>query len=78
MAKKLQPYEKSSKLSLWEIIFNNFTGGFFWALGATVGLSIFFTLLTLLAKNVNLVPVVGTFVSNVINFILATNPHLNK
>lgn len=78
MAKQLQPYERSSKLSLPEIIFNNFVGGFSWGLGATVGLALFFTVLTLIAKNVNLVPVVGSFVSDIINFILATNPNLNK
>jgi|GEM_PF-494507 len=79
MAKKnVQPYEKSSKLSLWEIITNNFIGGLAWALGATIGLSIIFTILGMVAKNVNLVPVVGSFVSQVINFILATNPHLGK
>jgi hypothetical protein len=76
MAKQLQPYEKSSKLGLPEIIFNNFIGGMFWGIGATVGLALFFTILTLIAKNINLVPVVGSFVSDIINFILATNPNL--
>jgi hypothetical protein len=78
MAKQIQPYERSSKLKFHEIVLNNFIGGISWGLGATVGLSIFFTLLTLIAKNVNLVPVVGSFVSDVINFILATNPNLHK
>lgn len=79
MAKKnLQPYENSSKLSLWEIITNNFIGGISWALGATIGLSLIFWFLTILAKNVNLVPVVGTFVSQVINFVLSHNPNLGK
>jgi hypothetical protein len=71
-----QPYEKSSKLSRNAIIINNFLGGISWGLGATVGLSLFFLLLGLLAKEVNLVPVVGSFVSQVINYILATNPHV--
>lgn len=79
MAKKdLQPYERSSKLSLREIVFNNMLGGFAWAIGATVGLAIFFALLSMIAKNVNLVPVVGNFVSDIIDFILKTNPNLNK
>lgn len=77
MPKHAQPYERSSKLKFPEIVVNNFVGGFAWGLGATVGLAIFFALITLLAKNVNLVPVVGTFVSDVLNFILATNPNLN-
>jgi len=74
---KLQPYENSSKLSRKEIIINNFFGGIAWALGATIGLSFIFTLLGILAKNVNIVPFVGSFVSQVINFVLANNPNLH-
>ncbi len=73
-----QPYEKASKLSKKEIILNNFLGGIAWALGATVGLSFIFILLGIIAKEVNLVPVVGSFVSQVINFVLANNPNLHK
>ncbi len=73
-----QPYENSSKLSMKRIIINNFMGGIAWALGATLGLSLIIALLTIIAKNVNIVPAVGEFVSNVINFILATNPNLHK
>jgi Na+-translocating ferredoxin:NAD+ oxidoreductase RnfA subunit len=72
-----QPYERSSKLSRNEIIFNNFLGGIAWALGATIGLSLIFIILGHLAKEVNLVPVVGSFVSQVINYILATNPNVH-
>jgi hypothetical protein len=72
----LQPYEKSSKLSRKEIIINNFFGGLAWGLGATVGLSLFFVLIGILAKEVNLVPVVGSFASQVLNYILATNHNL--
>ncbi len=71
-----QPYEKSSKLSRNEILINNFLGGISWGIGATVGLSLFFVLLGIIAKEVNLVPVVGSFASQVFNYILATNPHL--
>jgi len=71
-----QPYDKSSTLKKHEIVVNNFLGGISWGLGATVGLSLFFVLLGILAKEVNLVPVVGSFVSEVINYILATNPHV--
>lgn len=73
----LQPYENASKLSKKEIILNNFFGGIAWALGATVGLSLIFTLLGILAKNVNLVPIIGSFVSQVIDFVLANNPNLH-
>jgi hypothetical protein len=73
----LQPYEKASTLSKKQIIINNFFGGIAWALGATVGLSFIFTLLGILAKNVNLVPFVGSFVSQIINFVLANNPNFH-
>lgn len=77
--KPMQPYERSStRLHWYEIIMNNFIGGVAWAVGATVGLAIFFYLLGLIAKNVNLVPIVGTFASEVIDFILATNPRVGQ
>lgn len=78
MAKQVQPFERGSKLRMHEIVTNNFMGGLAWGIGATVGLALFFAILTIIAKNINLVPVVGTFVSDIINFILATNPNLNK
>lgn len=71
-----QPFEKVNKLPLKTMLINNFFGGIAWALGATVGLSFIFILLGYLAKEVNLVPIVGSFVSQVINYILATNPHV--
>lgn len=77
--KTYQPYEKAiTRLVWWEILVNNFMGGIAWALGATVGLAMFFAILTLISKNINFVPVVGSFVSDIINFILATNPNVGK
>jgi hypothetical protein len=71
-----QPYEKASKLSRKEIVLNNFIGGIFWALGATIGLALIFTILAFIAKNINFVPVIGSFVSQIINFVLSHNPNL--
>lgn len=74
-----QPYEKTSqKLSLKQIIWNNFVGGIAWGLGATVGISIIFTILGLIAKNIDFVPIIGTFVSDIINFALSHNSSLQK
>ena len=72
-----QPYERSSKLSRSEIVFNNFLGGISWGIGATIGLSLLIILLGIIAKEANLVPVVGSFVSQIINYILATNPNMH-
>lgn len=74
-----QPFERSS-LKLPEIIVNNFIGGAFWALGATIGLAVIITVLTLIVQNVdfNLIPVVGEFVSNVVDFVMNNNPNFRK
>lgn len=73
-----QPYENSSKLSRKEIVFNNFIGGIFWALGATVGISLLFALLGLLGKFINIVPFVGTFVSQIVSFVMDHNSTIQK
>ena len=75
----IKKYEQvNTKLSLHEIIINNFIGGIAWALGATVGISIIFTILGIIAQQINLVPIVGSFVSHIIDFILATNSNFKK
>jgi len=72
-----QHYEKASqKLSFRQILWNNFLAGIAWALGATIGLSIIFALFGLLSKNVDFIPIVGSFISDVIDFIIQTNPNL--
>lgn len=73
----LQPYEKSSqRLSIHEIILNNIVGGMAWSFGATIGVSLIIYFLTMLASNVDLVPIVGSFISKIIDFILAHNPNV--
>lgn len=59
-----------------EIFFNNFIGGIAWGLGASVGVSILFTVLGYLASKADLVPFVGSFVSEVINFVLMNNKNI--
>ncbi len=71
-----QPYERASTLTKKEIVINNLIGGIAWALGATVGISLVFALLALIAKNVNVIPIVGTFVSDIINFVLSHNRNI--
>ena len=60
------------------IFFNNFLGGFAWGLGATIGLSVFLAIVGLIGKYIDLVPVVGRFVSKVLIFVLQNNPQLIK
>ena len=74
-----QPFERANaKLTTKEIMMNNFIGGIFWALGATVGISLLFALLTVIAKQINFVPIVGSFVSNILTFVLQNNQTLTK
>ncbi len=72
-----EPHEKIYK-GRRDIFINNIIGGFGWAIGATIGLAIIITVITLIMKNINLVPVVGTFVGNVLEFVLKNNPQLAK
>lgn len=62
----------------WEIFINNFTGGIAWGLGASVGVSILFAILGIIAAKANLVPFVGTFVSQVLDFVLKHNQSLQR
>ncbi len=59
-----------------EIIINNFIGGIAWAVGATVGLAIIVAILGMILQNINLVPFVGNFIADIINFIIDKRPDL--
>lgn len=71
----MEPHE-NVKQSRKNLIINNFIGGLAWALGATVGLAIIVALLGLILKNINLVPFVGNFIADIINFIIDKRPDL--
>lgn len=64
-----QPYEKAVIQSKKQIIVNNFIGGLFWALGTTVGLAVIIGILGLLAKNVDVIPYIGGFIADIVNFV---------
>ena len=71
----MERYEQIEKKRK-NIFIDNFIGGVAWALGATFGLAIIIALLTLVLKNVNLIPFVGNFVEGIIKFIITKNPNL--
>jgi len=73
----VEKYE-SVKRSFKDIVFTNFLGGMAWGLGATVGVSIVIAILGLILKNINLVPFIGDFVSQITNYVLQSNPQLVK
>lgn len=53
-----------------QIITNNFLGGLAWGIGVTLGLTVFFAVLAFISSHINFVPIVGNFVSNVIDYVL--------
>ena len=71
----MEKNEQTSR-SRKQIFVNNFLGGIAWALGVTVGLALIITILTLILKNVNLIPVVGNFVADIIKFVIQKNQNL--
>jgi len=71
----MEPIERINR-SLKRMLLNNFLGGIAWGLGATVGLSVFVAILTLILKQINLVPIVGEFLSKVIEYMMHNNATL--
>ncbi len=71
----MEKHEQIHKTRL-QIFINNFLGGIAWGLGATVGVSIFFAVVAFVLSKINLIPVVGNFVSGVAVYILQNNPNL--
>ena len=72
----MEPHEAVNKKKKRQIFIDNFIGGIAWALGATIGLAIIVTVLGFILKNINLVPFIGNFVADVINFVISKRPEL--
>ncbi|MFH1187148.1 MAG: DUF5665 domain-containing protein [Candidatus Levyibacteriota bacterium] len=74
-------YEQK-ETSFGKIIKNNFIGGIAWGIGATVGISVLVAILGfLLSARLDLIPIIGTFISDITSFVLEnlqTNPRLLK
>jgi len=58
-----------------KILFNNFIAGIAWSFGATIGLAIIIAILSLIAKRVDVIPIIGTFVAHIINYVTQNYPH---
>ena len=65
----MEIYEKV-KRPFKDIILNNFLGGIAWAVGATLGFSVIIFLLTYVFKNVDWIPFIGNFVSDLTSYVL--------
>lgn len=69
---KHEEIHKSKK----QIFFNNFLGGIAWGIGATIGVSIFFAVLAFILSKINLIPIIGNFITGVMSYVLQNNPNL--
>lgn len=73
----MQPQEKANS-KLKQMIVNNFIGGIAWGVGVSIGLSLIIPIMGIIFSKINLIPVVGDFVSQITSFVLQNNPHLVK
>lgn len=64
----MEKYEQVHR-GIKKIFIHNFVGGIAWGLGATVGLAAVLTILGFVISKVDIIPVVGEFVSEVIMYI---------
>lgn len=64
----MQRYERVHR-SKKEMLINNFLGGIAWGLGTTFGVAIILAILGFLSKEINLIPFVGNFVTEVNKYV---------
>lgn len=62
-------HERSYKSSRRDIMFNNFIGGIFWAVGTVFGLALIFGVLGIVSRYVNLIPFIGDFIAEIIDYL---------
>ena len=58
------------------ILWHNFLGGVAWGLGITIGAAIILTLGGFVLAKVNLIPIIGTFVADIVEVVQENNPRL--
>lgn len=54
---------------------HNFVGGFFWGVGSALGAAILVTVLGIFLTKINIVPLVGEFVTQVNTFVEKQKSH---
>lgn len=58
------------------MLIDNFLGGISWALGVWIGTTLIVAIIFYILSKINYVPIIGTFVSDIIKFVAANNPRL--
>lgn len=61
-----------------KIFVNNFVGGMGWGFGVTIGLSALIAISTFLLRQINFVPVVGQFASEIVQFVQESGPQRTR
>ncbi|OGH17059.1 MAG: hypothetical protein A3C30_02290 [Candidatus Levybacteria bacterium RIFCSPHIGHO2_02_FULL_40_18] len=69
---------KKNRINIKNIFATNFLGGIAWGLGATVGLAVVLTLLGLFINKLNLVPIVGSFIADLLKPGLQNNSQFGR
>lgn len=69
---------KKNRINFKNIFATNFLGGIAWGLGATVGLAIIITVSGFLISKLNLVPIVGSFLADLLSPVLQNKPQMLK
>lgn len=72
MEKSEKIYEKRLHTILW----HNFLAGITWGLGVTVGATIFLAIGGFILSQINLIPIVGTFVVQIVEFVQHSSRNL--
>jgi hypothetical protein len=62
------------KTSARGLMFNNFLSGIAWGFGTVVGATVVFTLLVFLISKLNTAPIIGGYISHIMNNIPSTPP----
>jgi len=65
MAEKMEPKDQIHRPRA-KMMFDNFLGGISWSIGAFVGATIFVGLIGLIFSKINLVPIIGSWVAQII------------
>ena len=63
-----QPYDKVHE-PLKNMLLNNFLGGVAWAVGSTFGLAIILTILGFIAHQINIIPFLGEFATQITRYV---------
>ncbi len=61
------------KASATRLMFNNFLSGLAWGFGTIVGATVVFALVIFLLSQLNTAPVIGYYVSSIIDYIQSAN-----